>query len=1167
MKIRQLHINRFGHFTDCDLVFPGEGLQVIYGPNEAGKTTLLEFLRGVLFDFPARTPYDFGGLGEVAGVATLELHDGRSVELRRRKGNKDKVAIKINGIPTELDDTGWLRLLDHADRTLFESVFAFGLNQLSRGEESLKHESLQSALFGSGLGGTSSPDRVLAEIGRQADELFKKGGSKPTINALLADLKSITKDIKDCSLRPESYHQAVKEADKATETAKTLSNQVDALRRKHAQLEKQIRAWPKWWELQQLRSDRAQIGVLPALPTDARKKYVDLGKELKEHEETRADKATQIERVNGLLGALQLNPVAVLYRIEIKSCLELRQSFIDARDQLPERRQERKNLQLQIDQELQEHRPGWSHADLRAFSVNVATRAEIDRLTEDFNIRRTSVATIAAKQESDATDLERLRIVHAAICVARDITVLEGVLADETAYAGDLNELNRNRVELAKLQLNLTSQIRQLTPPLAVETTAPHVLPVPRVETVSEFQDRLAELAENLRAANSLAREDETEYRKLEELLAAARKSRVVPSLEERDAARARRDTGWDLVRRRYIAAEPVDADIAAWLDVEADVNLPDGYERAVRQADGLADQIYDNANEVAVREGQHRRLTELELRLNQKRQEIANLERQQSQLQEEWIALWRPCGFEPLTPDAMCGWLQQHAAVCTAFVKCAELATQLTPLGERIESFEQRLRVASGMTGEDFSSMLALVRQSVEDEKHRRRKAIDSLIEVRRLEKQLANHNEALQVIQGQEVTAQSAWRAVLERLNLPAEWDTELTRKVIDQLKTTRVRLESLPSVDDRIVKMESRVEEFNRRVQALCEAMAPELLHDPAELAVKKLDEQVERAVEAQRNYDDLTQRLPGLHKMLKLSGERLQMAEAERGRLFAAAATTTEEEFLKVVTRTETAARLERDIEQLQREINLIRAGDDPAEFEQALSTSELAILHGREDDLKQQLKEVETLRNSAVGEEALAREALGRLDGSEAAAKLNGELACKRSQLATEVDRYMPLIYARHLLNKAVSRFEKENQPEMIVTVSRLLGQLTGGTYIEFDRSGAGKQTALVRRSDGVERTPDQLSTGTREQLYLAIRLAYVLHYCERNQPLPIIIDDVLVNFDESRSRQTLAVLADISRSVQVLLFTCHPHLVNMACDTLPGMKPIELPRQPAASRR
>ncbi len=1158
MKIRQLHINRFGHFTECGLAFPGNGLQVIYGPNEAGKTTLLEFLRGLLFDFPARTPYDFGGQGEVAGVATLEMQDGRVVELRRRKGNKDKVSIKINGEPSDLEDTGWLRLLDHADRTLFESVFAFGLDQLSQGEESLKHESLQSALFGGSLGGPSSPDKVIAELSRQADELFKKGGSKPTINALLADLKKMTKELRDRSLRPEKYHQVNEDVAKATAHAKALHNQVDALRREHAHVEKLVRAWPKWWELQQRQRERSELGVLQPVPANARQEYLEICKELRTLEAGRAKQATEIAQVEHDLGALLLNPEAVSYRVEIKSCVELRQSFIEARDQLPERRRHRESLQLLIDRELQELRPGWSHDDLRAFFVDVATQAEIDRLSDEKNDRQTSCTKLAAKRDSDFANLDRAREELTAIGEPGDVTALVGVLADEASFLAERKQLESARIELTKLQRKLTTQIRQLTPPLPVETTSPHTLPVPRVETVVEFQSRLVELSEQIRDASKSATDAEDEYQKIEGELAAALKSRVVPSLEERDAARSRRDAGWDLIRRRYIAAEQVDTDIVGWLQGDASATLPDGYARAVRQADGVADQIYENANEVAEREGLRRRLAVIVSRLKERRQHITDLRQQQTELQTEWIALWKPCDFEPLTPEAMRGWLKQHESVCATVEECDELSSKLATLSERITSFEQRLRVACGLTGNDISGMLVSVRQSVESEKDRQRKITELQKEVRRLDKQLAKYDEELEAVQALDAAANSEWRAVLGRLHLPADWDAELARTVIDKLKTTRVRLDSLPGEDARIVAMETRVDEFTRRVRALCEALSPELLRDPAELAVKKLDEQVERAVEAQRKHDDLTKTLAVLRKTLESSGRQVQQAEAKRERLFAVAMVTTDAEFLEVVTQTEKATRLDGEIELLRRDIELIRAGDAPEEFEQALSTSELSMLQGRERDLKEELKVAEGARTKAVGEEALAREALGRMDGSDGAAQLNEELARRRSLLAAEVDRYMPLIFARHLLNSAVSRFEKDNQPEMIATVSRLFGQITGGTYVEFDRSGGGKKNIVVRRSDGVERTPGQLSTGTREQLYLAIRLAYVLYYCERNQPLPIVIDDVLVNFDEKRARQTLKVLADISRSVQILFFTCHPHMVSLAREVVSGLNPIEL---------
>ena len=1220
MKIRQLHINRFGHFSECDLVFPGDGLQVIYGPNEAGKTTLLEFLRGLLFDFPARTPYDFGGQGEMAGVATLELRDGRAVELRRRKGNKDKVAIKLDGQPTDLDDAGWLRLLDHADRGLFESVFAFGLDQLSQGEATLKHESLQSALFGGSLGGTSSPDKVVAELSRQADDLFKKGGSKPAINALLAELKKLTKEIKDRSLRPDKYHEAEAAVAKATDHAQTLHQQVDQLRRRHSKIERQARAWPKWWELQQRLSERASLVVPDNVPADARQRYQTISKDLKSLEVEQAKRTDEIKQAEQSLVALKLDPGAVSYRAEIKSCLELRQSYIEAQQQLPERQRQRESMRLLIDRELAELRPGWSPDNLRAFSIDVATRVEIDRLSEDQREQTTSHTTLTATRGKDAENIERTRDDLADIGESRDVTALAALLANETDFVANRKQMESARSELTRLERKLATQCRKLTPPLPAATPAPHELPVPRAETIAEFETRFADLREQLRTAIASVEEDEVEQRDIQKALDAAMSSHVVPNLDERDAARQRRDAGWNRIRRQYVHGEPPLSDTEAWLsetrrmgtparpasldddaetadaaqsrtgqsahpsrDLDANVRLPDVYEQTVRHADDIADQIYDNANEVAEREGLRRQLAAFALRLDQKRQRIAELERQQTELQTTWLALWLPGGFEPLAPDAMLGWLHDHEAACATIVQRDELMEELSRLGECVSAFEQRLRdvgqicnlpvsilaradyksaprqSVTSLAANDVTSLLLSARQSVDEANNQRRRTGELQKEVRRLDKQLAKYDDELHSLATRETAANTAWRAVLSRLNLPAEWDTELAREVIDKLSATRVRLDGLPNEEARIAAMQSRITEFDGRVRSLCEALEPALVRDPTELAIAKLAEQVERAVDARRKHDDLSQQLATARDQSKSLNERHGSLDGQRTALFELTEAANEAMFLEVVSRAEKVVKLDAELEQLARVVESIRAGDDRDEFESSLAHSERSILESEQRDLGEQLRQQEQLKREADEAVGAARKELAQLDGSGAVALLTEELARKRSLLATEVDRYLPLVYARHLLNAAVSRFEKDNQPEMIATVSRLLGQMTGGKYVEFDRSGSGKQSVLIRRADGVERTPDQLSTGTREQLYLAIRLAYVLHYCEKNQPLPIVIDDVLVNFDETRSRQTLAALADVSRSAQVLFFTCHPHLVRLASEVVPGLNPIELP--------
>ena len=1165
MKIRQLHINRFGHFNECDLVFPGDGLQVIYGPNEAGKTTLLEFLRGLLFDFPARTPYDFGGHGEMAGVATLELKDGRSVELRRRKGTKDKVAIKLDGQATELNDAGWFRMLDHADRGLFESVFAFGLDQLSQGEASLKHASLQSALFGGG-GGTSSPDKVITELSRQADELFKKGGSKPAINALLAELKKLSKEIKDGLLRPEKFREAQTAVVSATDRAQSLNGQVDQLRRDHSRIEKQVRAWPKWWALQQRRGERSGLSVPESLPADARQQYSVVGNDLRSIANEHAVQLSEIETTEQSLAALKLDPGAVSYRAAIKSCVELRRSFIEAKEDLPERQRQREDTRRLIDRELAELCPGWNHEDLQAFSVDLATRTQIDRMSDERRDRTSTRTTLTAKRDSDAENLERSRDDLAEIGLSRDVTALIAVLADEADFAANRKHLQGIQSELAKLERKLATQIRTLVPPVSAAEVDPNE-PVPRAETVAEFEARFTDLREQLSTAKTSVEDDELEYREIETSLATKTSNRVVPSLDERNAARERRDAGWGLVRRTYIMGELADSAVAAWLEEDAGTSLPDAYERAVHFADGIADEIYDNASEVAAREALRHKLAVLASRLDQKRQRIAELERQQAALQANWRALWQPCGFEPLIPSAMLGWLKDRAAACTTITERDELTIELAQLGERIASFEQRLRTACGLPDDDVQVLLTSAKQSVQEAKDHQRRTVDLQKEVRRLDKQLAKYNNDLQILADCSAAADVEWGLVLNSLDLPTEWDTEFTREVIDKLNATRVRLDSLPGEDARIIAMQTRVDEFEQRVRLLCEALEPKLLRDPAELAIEKLSEQVEQAVEAQRQHDGLSKALSAAREQLKLLNDRHNTCESERARWFALAEVANETALLEVITLAEKLTQLDVEIEQLQREVALIRAGDDHTEFESSLAHSELAVLEGEKSDLGERLRQLEQLKREADEAVGAARTELACHDGSGIVAILTEDLSCKRSLLATEVDRYMPLVYARHLLNTAVSRFEKENQPEMIATVSRLLSQMTGGEYVDFDRTGGGKQHVLIRRADGVERTPDQLSTGTREQLYLAIRLAYVLHYCEQNQPLPIVIDDVLVNFDDHRARQTLAVLASLSQSAQVLFFTCHNHLVDLARDVMPGLIPIELPASAARRMR
>lgn len=1157
MKIKNLRINRFGHFTERELAFSSGDFHVIYGPNEAGKTTLLEFVRGLLFDFPARSPYNFGG-GEMAGMATLEMKDGRLVELRRRKGNKDKVAIKVDGVPTELVDADWIKMLDHADRTLFENVFAFGLAELSNGEAGLAHASLQSALFGGSLGGGVSPDRVLAKLGEQADAIFKKNAKLPTINVLTGELKQLRSRIKELALKPEKYRETKQAAEESTKTVEALTADVGALRREHAKLEKRARAWKSWWEWRQLTERRGKLGEVRNLPADAGARYRSLGADLGALGEDRAQSRAAIERDEKALTALRCDPKALAIRAEIKACVERRQSYVEAKNDLPERRRKREELIRAIDRELGDLRPGWNQEHLREFAVDHATRSAIERMNTARSDRDAERAKLFDRREQDVAELAQALAESAALGAAGDVSELESILADEAEFKAGRKEAESLRVALTKVEQKLLQQTTKLTPPLLPGRPTPHELPMPRGESISEFETAIAELRSRYRSVQDALAVDEIELRGKHETLAAAVSDRVVPTRAELEEIRSRRDAGWELVRRQFIAGEAVDADVAAWLDAEDYSSLAAQFRHAMHQTDEIADRLYADANEVAKREGLQRQIAALEQRLELKRGGLAELETSMVEWERKWTALWQPCGFVPLAPEAMRSWLADHEAMCASTVRRDELTAELAAVDLRLAQFSERLRAAHGSTADDPMILLTQARRAVEEAKDREKRRRDLRREITRLETVQSTYEDKLRDMLEREAIGLAEWQELLGQLKFPTEWGTEFTRDVILKLNATQVRLAGLPGENDRIGAMQARVEEFENRVGVLCASLAPTLAGEPTETAVEKLQDQVEQAVDAQRKSEELSRRLEEARGTLAKLEVRSSRLSDERAELLKSAGASDETAFFEMVARAEEARKLDAEIDRLRNAVDVVRAGEDTELFEQDLAGSELSVLESQEHDLKQQLHAAEEKRAAALGEQALKQEDFRKLDGSAEVAQLNEELSRKKSKLVDEVDRYMPLVYARRMLTDAVRRFEKENQPEMISTVSAIFSRMTAGKYVEFDRSGGQQSTILVRQANGDEKTPEQLSTGTREQLYLAIRLAYVLDYCQRNQPLPIVIDDVLVNFDPERARNTLAALVDISGTAQVLFFTCHPHIVELARNVVVSLLPIDL---------
>ena len=156
-----------------------------------------------------------------------------------------------------------------------------------------------------------------------------------------------------------------------------------------------------------------------------------------------------------------------------------------------------------------------------------------------------------------------------------------------------------------------------------------------------------------------------------------------------------------------------------------------------------------------------------------------------------------------------------------------------------------------------------------------------------------------------------------------------------------------------------------------------------------------------------------------------------------------------------------------------------------------------------------------------------------------------ELRTLRKELDEAVGRWRILATAGRVLDSIKDVYESERQPETLQEASGYLQRMTEGRYIRV-WTPLGREELLVDDASGNPLPVEALSRGTREQLFLSLRLALVSSYGRRGAPLPLILDDVLVNFDAHRAKAAAEVLRDFAKAGhQVLVFTCHDHIAGL----------------------
>jgi uncharacterized protein YhaN len=1163
VRIGRLDLIRYGRFTDVSLPFarrPSD-LHVIYGPNEAGKSTSLAAIEDWLFGIGARSPYNFLHEHASLRVGGVLEHPGGSLEVVRRKGNKDTL-LTPEGTPLPAGDRALTPFLNGVTRELFTRMMSLDHERLTAGGREIleARNEVGQMLFAAGTG-VSGLREQLSSLERTADELWapRRAAHRKYYEALEA-LETAEKVQREQTVTATDWNKLKRALDEAQAAYEELLKDIETRTAEQRKLGRIRRVYRRIMELADIERELEELGEPAALPQDAESKLTAALTDQANANTQTGIYVGQLEHERAERGKLQCDGALLAQSEAIEGMHQRRIEVQKERSDLPKRQAELAAKERTL-QELAEGL-GWGSMGADGIGERLPPRARVTTARALLNERGESLGARNSAQgtlDEAKGQLEELKSEQQAMATPLDVSRLAAALTAARNTADVAGRIEACEREFKACDAKIANRLGMLRPSIASEETltAMAVPPRPVVET---HRDELHQLDQRVRDCEDRRKAGERELaqtRQAYERRAHAQQDIAPEALRH---AREDRETGWRLIRRRYIEGREIpEPELTAFVGRSPD--LPGAYEGRVQAVDTLADRRFENAQaagEMAVlerqtedQEGEIAKLSGAERELTQQR----------TQLESAWRALWAGADFEPLAPEVMLDWLSTRTEILTLIETREAVRSELSQLREKEADAKAGILAELSALGEPVEGLLDRTLSVVIEQAAAAQQRHETLAKERRSreerirkgEWEVARKGARLQAAENQWSDWQRRWGAALTELGLTGELPTEAVTEQIDTLERMRTLVSEMSQLRrDRIEKIELDVSTFASAAADLVRVLAPDLAGRDADQAVLELERRLEAAksIRAQQRRIDLG--IGSLETRLKASEEARNSAEQTIQTLQTLAGAADAEQLKEVIRRAKRRGLLETQRAGIEGQLSRDGDGLPLRELQQECSGADLDQIASRERALEEEIEALQEARARAFEQRQTAQQAFDAVGGEsgaiEAAAKRHEALASMRDV----AERYVRTQTAAVMLRWAIDRFRRERQAPLLKRAGRLFAQLTSGSFVdlrvEYDAEDR-PQLAGVR-PDASSVGSAGMSDGTRDQLYLALRLASVEEYLDSTDSLPFVADDLLVNFDDERATAALRVLAQLGRRTQVLFFTHHQHLVDIARATL-----------------
>ncbi|KQX56014.1 MULTISPECIES: AAA family ATPase [unclassified Ensifer] len=1146
MRINRLDLARYGKFTDGVLDFGprpsgSPDLHLIYGPNEAGKSTTFDAILDLVF-----------GIGSTSRYAFLHPYPTMRIGASINVGGADRELVRIkrpqNSLLDEMErpvpDADICADLGGIDRDAFKTMFSLDNESLVKGGEAIlaSKGNLGELLFAASAG-LSDLSRQLTSIRADADGFYKYRAKSGVLGELKARLVELKQQRDTFDLQASEHQRLVSDRDRLTRLYNDAIDARAGTQRRVDEIKRILNALPVMARLATHRSRLGELEIVREPSAAWRRELPELRRQEIELRVKLQDASNSVRSVEEEISRIVVDAAALEAASQIDDLSELRARYQTADKDIPKLAGRADDLsieglllQLGRSEEANPERLLLDAATVGTLRSLVGAKSGVDEKLVAAQGELDKVQRSLAR-ESEGVDAD----LYASPDRRKTFDALQAVVKAAPKSDQDiaLRSLARRR---DAAMAGLSEALAALRP---WQGTAEDLgsLPQPPNTRLEGWKSRFSLAEEQHRASRTELERLEPEARRLDAEIESLREQ--TGSIDEAGAVatRAAREMAWTLHRQALNAV------------------TADAFVEAMRVDDRVVAQRLMHFGEVG-------RLNQLLLRRasvgadilsQQKVQENAGAGRAAvlAEIQQSLGELTFGVGavYDPWELE---DWLRKRDHALKARIELAAIDLEIADIRDNVEQAKRSLLAALGLVdltfnmSADYNALVAAAEEAL-DAYHAAASAAEH---VQRLRGDVVERSRLLEQAQTASEAWRSQWQAVCAGCWLHDLGDvpdvgavTEIL-SVLEQLGSAVTTRESLV---DRVEKMKQDKALFEAKMHELAERLgvstddAPLTLFQAIHDKIKAAGLNADRRDKLLLDLDDVQQK----HHAMKVEQELLAARVAEMTEFFGVSTLGEVETCMDLALQ---RREMESSISETELELMQIAGAKTMSEVEVQTDGVDRAVLEDELAKLAPVFEDQDVRYRDHFHALSKARDALDAIGGDEKVASLDAQRRTTLLEIEESAQRYMELRAGVAAAEHGLKLYRDRHRSGMMARASEAFRIISRGAY-EGVAAQPGKDgdVLIAVSAGGGSRAANELSDGTRSQLYLALRVAGYHEFVARRTPVPFIADDIMETFDDFRAEEAFRLFAEMGMHGQVIYFTHHKHLTHIAKKVCPSV--------------